>query len=81
MHRIGERSFLCCLNASARADSKAWFNFLRCLEKLPQRYCLGCNPFYPHCRPLIKNDEAAWLCDHVRPGIEVITLTNLDRGR
>ena len=29
--------------------------------------------------PYIKNDEAAWLCDHVRPGIEAITLTNLDR--
>ena len=29
--------------------------------------------------PYIKNDEAVWLCNQLRPGIEVVTLANLDR--
>ena len=29
--------------------------------------------------PYIKDNEAAWLCNLLRPGIEVITLANLDR--
>ena len=28
--------------------------------------------------PYIKQDEAIWFCGHLRPGIEVVTLANVD---
>lgn len=52
--------------------SGAWRSYLRDIASAATRSILIVAPY-------IKNDEAAWLCDHVRPGIEAITLTNLDR--
>ena len=52
--------------------SGAWRGYLKDIASSASRSILIVAPY-------IKNDEAAWLCDHMRPGIEAITLTNLDR--
>ena len=52
--------------------SGAWRSYLGDIASAASRSILIAAPY-------IKDNEAAWLCSLLRPGIEVITLANLDR--
>ena len=51
--------------------SRAWRNDLASLASAASRSILIVAPY-------IKDEEAAWLCGRLQPGIEVITLANVD---